>query len=258
LQCLRGTLNELGLDYEIWLVDNGSTDRSMEIVQKFQSEDARVHLIPLPANQGTTLPRNLALKQCLGDWVLVLDSDAYVNATAIDCLMNELRQDARVGIVAPQLVFPDGRPQLSTDQFPTVGRKLQRLFRLRQLERASARQQSLLPKTSQPVDYAISAVWLMRRELLNTVGTLDENIFYAPEDADYCLRTWQTGYQVRYMPAATIVHDAQEKSRKLFPNYFTYLHVKGLLYYFLKHRYAFSVKRLRRRLGVVHEPEAAP
>jgi GT2 family glycosyltransferase len=104
---------------------------------------------------------------------------------------------------------------------------------------------------SQPreVDYAISAFWLMRREVFEKVGPLDERIFYSPEDVDYCLRVWQAGFGVRYEPAVHAVHDAQEISRGFKMAGFTLRHAKGLAYLFLKHRYAFGLSRLYRRLG---------
>lgn len=238
-------MQELQLDYEIWVVDNGSSDGTLELIQTHQTEDPCVQLISFSANQGTTVSRNRALEKCTGERVLVLDSDAYMNAQALAILLAEFESQPQLGIVTPCLTFPDGRWQLSTDQFPTLGRKFQRVVSLRQMERSAVSQEA------GTVDYAISAVWLMRAELLDSVGLLDEKIFYAPEDADYCLRVWNQGYEVRYQPAATVVHDAQERSRGWLPNYFTYLHLKGLAYYFAKHRYCFSAKRLRVRSAIV-------
>ena len=88
----------------------------------------------------------------------------------------------------------------------------------------------------------------MRRSLLDAVGLLDERIFYSPEDVDYCVRVWKAGYKIVYEPSATAVHDAQEISRGKKLSRFTVSHARGLAYYFLKHRYLLSRKRLYRRL----------
>jgi GT2 family glycosyltransferase len=99
------------------------------------------------------------------------------------------------------------------------------------------------------VDYAISAFWLMRRDLIELTGPLDERIFYAPEDVDFCLRVWLKGRRVVYRPDLEVVHDAKEQSRSLRGLLFTWRDLQGLLYYFRKHGYAFSTDRLYRRIG---------
>ena len=95
-----------------------------------------------------------------------------------------------------------------------------------------------------PVDYAISACWLMRREALDIVGLFDEKIFYAPEDVDYCARIRESGLLVSLTSDASIYHLTQRISRDKLISWMNWLHVKGLIYYFIKHRYCFSTGRL--------------
>ena len=106
-------------------------------------------------------------------------------------------------------------------------------------------------QTAGVVDYAISACWLLRKEIFFRVGLLDEKIFYSPEDVDYCIRVWKNGYQVHYVPQVSIVHDAQElsKPKGLFLNKFTFRHIKGLLYLFIKHKYVFSLEGLYKKIN---------
>jgi GT2 family glycosyltransferase len=77
----------------------------------------------------------------------------------------------------------------------------------------------------------------LKKEVLKNVGLLDENIFYAPEDVDYCLRIWLAGYKVVYNSEVSAIHHAQEISRGLKINRATINHIKGLAYYFKKHKY---------------------
>jgi GT2 family glycosyltransferase len=199
----------------------------------------------LPANLGTTAPRNLGFAKARGEHLLVIDSDIQFREPILPDLVRQLDADRSIGIVAPRLIFPDGRPQMSTDVFPTIPRKLERAFRLRALERR--RLDDALP--CRPVDYAISAFWLMRRDLIDRIGPLDERIFYAPEDVDFCLRAWLKGQRVVYRPDLAVVHDAKERSRSLGSLLFTWRHVRGLAYFFRKHRYAFNADGLYRRIG---------
>jgi len=89
------------------------------------------------------------------------------------------------------------------------------------------------------------------------VGPLDERFFYAPEDADFCLSIWLAGYRILYVPQVHAIHDAQELSRRGLFNRFTLHHLVGLARYFLKHRYVFSTKRLRRRIDQAQRAQAS-
>ena len=70
------------------------------------------------------------------------------------------------------------------------------------------------------IEYAISACWIFRKELLEKIGYLDETIFYSPEDAEYCARVWLNDLEVWYYPKVKIIHFGQRLSRKKFLNCF--------------------------------------
>lgn len=247
--CLRSLIKVERLtadDAQILVVDNGSSDASRAVLSDLeQAFPGLVEPIYLPRNLGTTLSRNLALQKARGEFLLLLDSDILFEQPVLGQLRARLEAAPQIGIIAPRLVFPDGRPQLSTDVFPTLQRKLHRLLRLRQIERAAG------PGSDEqrPVDYAISAFWLLRRDMLERVGFLDPRIFYAPEDVDYCLRCWLAGYQVVHAPDLRVVHAAQERSRQLGGLAFSLRHLLGLGYLFAKHRYLWSSRRLRLRIA---------
>ncbi len=250
LESLLVALQGLPERSEILVVENGSRDRSAEILRRYQDRHPdTVSGLFQDRNLGTTASRNLALRRAAGRYILILDSDVVVPAGTLARLLDYLESHERCGLVAPRLVYPDGRPQLSVDRFPTLWRKLARLVSLEAFERTlSDRGAAPGPRE---VDTAISAFWLLRRELLTEVGPLDERFFYAPEDLDYCLSIWLSGYSVVYEPRAEAVHDAQELSRGHRVNRFTLHHVFGLLRYFLKHRY------LNRRAGLYRRIEKA-
>jgi GT2 family glycosyltransferase len=151
------------------------------------------------------------------------------------------------------LVNPDGRPQLSVDRFPSIGRKIARFLFLRRMEQAETTQQD----SPMPVDYAISAFWVFRREILSRLGGLDERFFYAPEDVDFCASIWLCGWRVVFVPQAMAIHDARELSRRGVFNRFALYHLIGLGRYFLKHRYLFSAKGLTRRIAKAQHARAS-
>lgn len=246
VESLVSTFEDCGLNGEVLVVENGSHDGSVTILESLCVEFPQaLTVFYLPENTGTTRSRNLALRSSKGKAVLILDSDAYMNPEALRSMLEYLGSHARVGLVAPRLTYPDGRFQLSVDAFPTVLRKLKRLWSLRELEREEG------TSLAGAVDYAISACWLLRSDAIAATGLLDERIFYSPEDVDYCIRIWEAGWQVHYLPSVSVVHDAQEISRPkgLGINTFTIRHAKGLAYLFLKHRYALTLRGLHRRIG---------
>jgi GT2 family glycosyltransferase len=228
---------------EILIFDNGSSDNSTALVAALvERHPAHVKALYSDVNLGTTVSRNRALAVARGAFILILDSDATIDGMALGILQAALQADASIGIAVPQLRYPDGRFQLSTDQFPTIARKIQRFFTLRAMEGSAQPRHG-----AGDVDYAISACWLLPRAVVERVGPLDEKIFYSPEDVDYCVRVWLAGYRIVYLPTAVAIHDAQELSRRAKFFRFTLSHAGGLLYLFRKHRYAFSRRGLVRR-----------
>lgn len=246
VESLADTFKAAEIEGEIFVVDNGSKDGSVEELNLLEQEHSGVlNVIYLPENVGTTRSRNYAFKRAKGVFILVLDSDAYMNPEALKFMLSYMKAHQNVGLVVPRLTYPCGRYQLSVDTFPTFWRKVERFRSLRKIEATEP------PASAGAVDYAISAVWLLRASAVKRTGVLDERIFYSPEDVDYCIRVWKSGFQIHFLPEVAVVHDAQEISRpKGFRlNKFTLRHVKGLAYLFAKHRYFFSLNGLYRRIG---------
>jgi GT2 family glycosyltransferase len=248
LRTIRSTLSTFDAPSEILVVENGSHDNSPVILQQHVDDSKGNEVIVTPIvfeeNTGTTVSRNAALNVSTGKYVLVLDSDAYIEPDALFGLKSYLDVEDSVGLVAPKLFYADGRFQKSTDQFPTLLRKAQRFLSLNKMQ-ASENHEVFL---TQDVDYAISACWLLRRDAVDDVGGFDEAIFYSPEDVDYCMQVWAAGYRVVYRPGVGAIHDAQELSRGFKLSSFHFSHLAGLFYLFKKYRYFFSVKGLRKRL----------
>lgn len=247
--CLNALIAALGSHDEadeIFVVENGSSDGSADILRRLEADHpGLVHGIYNAENLGTTVSRNQALRRATGRYVLILDSDATVAPGTLEPLIARLDADPSIGLLAPKLTYPDGRLQMSTDVFPTLTRKVARFFALKAMEQAAAE----APSAPVEVDYAISAFWLLPRAAVDKVGLLDEAIFYSPEDVDYCLRIWEAGLRIVYDPTVSAIHDAQELSRGAKLSKFLLRHVGGLFYLFRKHRYMFSRRGLYRRFG---------
>ncbi len=231
--------------YEIIIVDNRSTDGTITILKQLERQyKPFVNSILLDKNCGTTFPRNLAVKRSFGKFICILDSDVEIKTRGVEKMIQFLEANRMVGLVVPRVFYPSGAIQKSTDQFPTLFRKIIRYLFLKKIELSESINQQLNP-VNEPfeVEYAISAFWMIPRNVWETVGYLDEKIFYSPEDVDYCIRIRKAGYKIFMVPDSKIVHHAQEISRGIKFNRAFFEHVKGLLYYFHKHKYLWAVPR---------------
>lgn len=245
LASIARSLGETGTEFEVLVFDNGSRDGTLAELESLNAlfgDRLKIHLSD--TNLGTTKSRNELLRKSTGRFICVMDSDVEVSPGTFAPLLRHLDKDPRIGIVVPRINYPSGRWQKSTDGFPTLIGKLDRFFRLRQIESHQAEDAELTNRAGF-VDYAISAFWLLPRYVLEAVGLLDEKIFYAPEDVDYCLRVWKAGYRILYVPEASVIHHTQEISRGLKLNKAKVEHVKGLAYYFFKHRYLWRKPTVR-------------
>lgn len=239
VRSILATLGDGRFRYEIVVADNGSKDRTLAILEGIRKETgAVIRVIRFERNLGTTLPRNRAIRSTNARLIVVMDSDVELLPGTVEVLAGHVESDDSIGMAVPRLVYGSGAHQKSTDRFPTIWNKALRYLFLRRIERREG--ESEPGRDPRDVDYAISALWVLRREIFDRVGYLDEKIFYAPEDVDFCLRIWKGGFRILYDPRVSAVHHAQEISRGFRLNRSTLRHVAGLAYYFRKHRYLFG------------------
>jgi len=241
---IRDTCAAESISYQVFAVDNGSKDGTVGIIERCAAA-MPLTLIRLDRNRGTTVTRNMALRHCTGDIVCILDSDAVLLEGCLTDLADALYNDPSIGILAPKLIFPDGKVQESVRRFPSVLGKFGKIpgiiLKIGCPDLDGYREFPFEEATE--VDYAISACWFLRRNVLDEVGLLDEKIFYAPEDVDYGIRVWKNGMRTLYYPEFTVLHHVQQITHKRFFSKIALSHLLGLVYYFGKHRYIVSPRQ---------------
>lgn len=240
--CLESILTLTDQEYEIILVDNGSTDKTIEKVNVLLSENPGTILktIELEKNYGTTISRNLGIRQISedSDYVCVLDSDTVINQNAMTELISVLKENDRNAITGPHMVNLAGEEQITAKKIPTAMLKIKKAIPIRSIQKQGEEQEKYEfsdGMRSYPAGYLISACWMIRREVMKKIGTLDENIFYSPEDVEYCVRAWKKGYRVLYCSNAHIIHATQRISKKKLFSKHNWEHIKGLFYFFRKY-----------------------
>lgn len=252
--CLNSLQSFRKLSVYICVVDNGSTDDTRRILQSYSSVPSLcMQVVLLDGNYGTTVSRNkgIRLVRDKAEYLCILDSDTIVNEAAFLQMITTLRQDTRNGIVGPVLQSLDGSIQQSGRNLPTLTVKLLKGMPLRFLQERGERLEKIAisPDRATKVGYLMSACWLIPMGVVRDLGYLDEEIFYAPEDVEYCLRAWSKGYRALLEPKAAIVHAWQRLSKRRLFSRHNYEHIKGLCYLFRKYGYCFSRKKFERLMN---------
>ncbi|MDR0686673.1 MAG: glycosyltransferase family 2 protein [Dysgonamonadaceae bacterium] len=218
---------------EVIYIDNASTDGTLiRIGERYPG----VVVIGNDANRGISVARNQGILRSSGEYIWLLDSDTEVNEATLSAMLAFMDSTPDVGLCGCKMYGCDGLVQDSCRVFPTVSGKLRAAVRIFARSTFSVKHYDTSVSEPFEVDYVIGACQLIRRSVQEEVGLLDERIFYGPEDADFCFRIREAGYSVYYLPQVSIYHAYQRLSaRKLFSR-ITFEHLRGLVYYFFKHR----------------------
>ena len=207
------------LPHEVIVVDNGSTDGSLELLR---DRYPAVRVIANPHNLGFAAANNQGLAIARGRAYLLLNSDAAPEPAAIPALWAALAERPRAGGVGPRLLNADGTTQSSRRRFPTPAMLLVestpvgRLRPARGLVRAFHMDD--VPDTApQAVDWLMGACLLVRREAVAAAGPLDDRFFMYAEEVEWQWRIRRAGWEVWYWPAARVLHDGGRSSERDLP-----------------------------------------
>jgi GT2 family glycosyltransferase len=205
---------------ELLVVENGA-DVTVEALVRSVWPDA---LVTVNAeNRGFAAGVNQGLRQSRSPLVLLLNPDAEIEAGAIAALQAALATRPDAGIVAPGLLDAAGRPVLSAYPFLTPFAVAWRHFQLARilpdLLYGRYRRMTLGAARRDPVrvDWAQGACWLMRRELLDRIGSFDEAFFLYCEEVDLAKRAADAGWRTYLVPAARARHAEGSSSRQVVP-----------------------------------------
>ena len=198
-----------GLDYEVVVVDNASTDGSREWLQ---AQGERVRLIANDDNAGFGRANNQAFAATEAPLLFLLNSDAEVYEGAIDRLIATINEDERIGAVGPRLVNSDGTLQPSVWRNPlTPFEMIATSLRLYKLIPRRLRGELLLGfhwdhGQRRHASMLSGAALLVRRKMIDAVGGFDERFHMYGEDVDWSMRIVRGGWWMVFEPDATVLH----------------------------------------------------
>ena len=243
--------------FETWVVDNASTDNSPQMVhEKFP----QVHLVENHENVGFARANNQAIQRCTGKYVLLLNPDTLVTSGALQTLVDFLDTAPEAGAAGARILNPDGSLQIASHPKPTLSRELWRLLHLDSLWPYAE-----YPKTKwdkhqvQEVDVLIGACLLLRKDVLDQVGFLDEDYFMYSEEVDLCYRIQSAGWQLFWVPQADVVHFGGQSTQQVPTEMFLNLY-HSKIKYFRKHYgwTAAQIYKLILRLAALSRLTLAP
>ena len=260
LASVYASLEGTGLVYEVLVVDNASCDGSAEMVRE---RFPQVHLLANADNRGFAAANNQALAETSGRCVVLLNPDTILRGDALGTLLRFMDSTPSAGMAGPRLVYPDGRFQHSAFRFPSLAQAFFDFFPLhhRLLEsRLNGRYPRSLYASGHPfaIDHPLGACMMVRRQVVEQVGDMDEQFFIYCEEVDWAMRIKRAGWDVYCVPVAEVVHYVGQSTRQFRDEMFVALW-RSRFRLFAKHygpSYNWAVRRIV-RLGLWHEAEQA-
>ncbi len=206
-KCLSTLLAQHGLEPEIWVVDNASTDGSPEMVAR---EFPAIHLIRNDRNVGFARANNQALVMASGDILLLLNPDTEAPPLMLAALEGVFKRHGRAGCVGLSLADDDGSPQPACHAFPgVINMTVESLGLARAALRMGYGTPAATPRPRDgegPVDWVSGACFAISRVAHAQVGGLDEDLFMYGEEPDWCWRARQAGFETIFSDAACVLH----------------------------------------------------
>lgn len=204
LQCIESVSRTVSdLEIEIWVVDNGSADGSVEAVKQAFPD---VHIIENGENLGFAKANNRALARITGKYALLLNSDAVLTPGAAAALYEFMERTPDAGMTCGQLLNEDGSLQNSFANFPTLASLLVNESVLRMIAPRHYTPKTVQSSGPMEIESGIGACLMVRKAAVDAVGLLDERYFFFFEETDWALCMRRAGWKSFFVPAARIYH----------------------------------------------------
>ncbi len=201
------------LKTEIIVVDNGSSDDSIQLVQ---THFPWVKLIRNEQNVGFARANNQGIAANNAEYIVLLNSDTIIHESALYLLLDFMKTHPEAGVCGPRLINQDGTLQPSCYPMLTPEKEFWRLLFLDRIyPKASYPLNDWDMMSSKQVEVLKGACLMLRRTALNEVGLLDEQYFMYSEEIDLCYRMAQLGWQIWYIPSSVVTHFGAASSSKM-------------------------------------------
>jgi len=215
--CLKSIYEQGGeIDLEVIVIDNASTDGSVEMVKK---DFSQVTLIENPQNRGFAAANNQGIDISKGRYVLLLNSDTVVLDNAIAKTAAFADSHPEAAVVGCRVLNPDRTLQPTCFMFPSILNMLLSstyLYKLFPKNKFFGRERMTWWDRNdiKEVDVVTGCFMLIRQKAIQQVGTMDEQFFMYGEETDWCYRFKEAGWKILFTPCAEIIHLGGQSAQK--------------------------------------------
>lgn len=200
-----------GLAVELTVVDNGSAD---DTVAALTANYPGVRVLSAGRNLGFAKAVNWGAKGTTAEFILLLNSDAVLKPEALPTAISWMRAHADCAVAGAQLLNPDGTPQNSIANFPTLATELLNKSLLRRLFPKRYPGKERRHPEPLEVETVIGAFMLIRRATWDALGGLDERFFFFLEETDFCLQARRAGSKIMHLPQVAVFHGQGQTAKK--------------------------------------------
>jgi GT2 family glycosyltransferase len=228
-ECLDSLFKISYSPFEVIVVDNGSSDDSVDLIRKIFPS---VKIVEVGRNLGFAEGNNLGYKKSKGKYILFLNNDCIVTKNFLDKLVSYIDRNPTVGIVQPTILFY--RPNtVFHNRINSVGSFLLNNGFLYHQDYGKS---FVKQKYNKPFEVfsAYGACFLTKREIIEKVGLFDPDYFAYFEETDLCHRAWLAGYSVVTYPSVYVFHKGAQTSSKLSSSFVQFHSFKNKFYSYLK------------------------
>ena len=232
------------IDSEIFVVDNNSSDGSLEMIR---SSFPQVTLIANTVNYGFSRANNQAIKQATGEYILLLNPDTLVGEKTFEQCISFMDRHPQTGGLGIKMI--DGAGLFLPESKRGLPRPSVAFYKISGLSALFPRSKKfghyhmgyVGEDTTAKIEILSGAYMFLRQKVLNEIGYLDESFFMYGEDIDLSYRIIKAGYDNHYLPEAKIIHYKGESTKKSSVNY-VFVFYKAMVIFAKKH---FSKNRAR-------------
>ena len=193
------------LEFEVFVVDNNSDDNTVEMIKK---EFPQVKLIANTQNLGFAKANNQAIKQATGEYILLLNPDMRVQTDTLENMVDWMDKNKDAGIAGCKLTNEKGEILPHARAFPTIWDQLAIVLKLPHIFPKILNKYLIHNfdyEKEAKVDSIRGSFFMIRREVINKIGLLDERYFIWFEEVDYCKQAHKAGFKVMYTHVSTCV-----------------------------------------------------
>jgi GT2 family glycosyltransferase len=231
-QTLDSLFKTVKTEFECILVDNNKNKLQFEEIKK---QYPQIKTIQNPKNYGYARGINVGLKAASGDFILALNPDIILFEKTIDIMVEYMEKNKDVAVLGPKLVNADKSLQYSCRRFPKLSTMLFRRGPFKRFVKKALEEYEMHDSDHnkiQEVDWMCGGFLLIRKDVFQKIGFMDEFYFLYFDDVDFCRRAHHAG-KVVYFPESQAIHAASYESKtKLIP---FLIHLRSMIYYFLKY-----------------------